>query len=540
MTEPAMYRLPLRERRLGPILRRRAAEDGDRVYMAMGGRSLTFAETDAQVRGLARGMAARGTGKGDFVAVFMPNGPDFVLAWYAAVILGAAFVPINIAYKGFMLDGPLRDTGARGMVIHRDLLPSLASADPALRAGLDWVAVAGGLPPHLPEGPKEYLALEDLAQNGPDPEAEADFRDIHCVMYTSGTTGPSKGVLLSNAHFFSSAMTFLRALALTRDDTIFTNLPLFHGLASRLGALPAMMMGARLVIGERFSATSFWDDVIAAEATIGHTLFTIPHILKARPPGPNDRAHRLRAMYNAHHDAEFEDRFGVRLVEAYGLTETGLMVYTPWPERKFGTAGRIHEDFEAQTVDEADLPVDPGAVGEIVVRPKLPYIMMQGYLNRPEETLRAWRNLWFHTGDLARMDADGYITFVDRVKDRIRRRGENISSWDVEHYVSAHPDIEECVALPHPAPGGEDDIRVVYVTKDGREPDPVALMDWFQGRAPHFMLPRYLERVEAIPRSPTAKVEKYKLVEAGLSPSAWDREAAGYQVRRDRVGGRDA
>lgn len=533
-----IYRLPLTERRLGPILRRQAETEADRVYMRGEGRVYTFAQTDAAVRAIARGMAARGVKRGDFVAVFLPNGPDFVLAWYAAAVLGAAFAPINVAYKGFMLDGPLRDTSSRGIVVHRDLLPHLATADSEVRAALDWVAVVGGLEgADLPEGPREYLRFEDLAiETGPDPEAEADFRDIHCVMYTSGTTGPSKGVLLSNGHFFSSACTFLKALALTRDDVLFTNLPLFHGLASRLGALPAMMVGAELVIGSRFSASGFWRDVCEANATVAHTLFTIPHILKAQPPSDYERGHRLRAMYNAHHDREFEERYNVRLVEAYGMTETGLMVYTPYPERREGSAGRVHEDFESQIVDEMDMPVGPGETGEIVVRPKLPFIMMQTYLNRPEATLEACGNLWFHTGDLASMDADGYVYFVDRKKDRIRRRGENISSWDVEHYVSAHPDVEECVALAHPEPTGEDDVRVVLVLKPGRSPAPEAIMDWLQERAPFFMLPRYLEFVDEIPRSPTAKVEKYKLMDSGLAPDAWDREAVGYVVHRNRPG----
>jgi crotonobetaine/carnitine-CoA ligase len=364
-----------------------------------------------------------------------------------------------------------------------------------------------------------------MLAEGDEPEEPATYRDIHSVMYTSGTTGPSKGVLISNAQFFSSACVFLRAVGLTRDDVLFTPLPLFHGLASRLGVLPALMVGAHVVIAERFSGSRFFEQAAECGATVGHTIFTIPPILKAQPPGPFDRGHRLRCMYNAHHDPEFEARFGVRLVEAYGMTETGLVMFTDYPARKEGSTGRIHDDFEVRLVDEFDMPVPLGQPGEIVLRPKLPFIMMQGYLDKPADTIRAWRNLWFHTGDIAREDEEGYFYFVDRVKERIRRRGENISSWDVEHYVGAHPAISECAAVPHPAPQGEDDVRVVAVLKEGERLEPAALMDWLKARMPSFMLPRYLEFVATLPRSPTSKIEKYKITSGGLGPSAWDREA---------------
>jgi len=291
-------------------------------------------------------------------------------------------------------------------------------------------------------------------------------------------------------------------------------------------------VGAHVVVAERFSASRFWQQAAECGATVGHTIFTIPPILKARAPGPEDRAHKLRCMYNAHHDTEFEERFNVRLVEAYGMTETGLVVYTPYPERREGAAGRIHEDWEAMIVDENDLPVPVGESGEIVLRPKKPFIMMQGYLDKPADTLAAWRNLWFHTGDIARVDEDGYFYFVDRKKDRIRRRGENISSWDVENYVGAHPAVAECVALPHPAEAGEDDIRVVVVFKQGEEITPQALAEWLEERMPRFMLPRYIEPLPELPRNPTSKVEKYKLTQAGLGETAWDREAHADAVRR--------
>jgi crotonobetaine/carnitine-CoA ligase len=522
-----IYKLPLEKRTFGWILAHRARADAARPYMSVGGKTYTFAETSERVRALARGLAARGIGPGDYLAMMLPNCAEFVLNWYATVLRGAAMVPINPQYRGFLLEAPLRETKTRGLVIHRSLVEALATLDAEVRAGLEWVAIVGGTDGLvLPAGLK-VVAFESLFDKaGGDPEVEATYRDIHSVMYTSGTTGPSKGVLISNGQFFSSACVFLRAVALTRDDILFTPLPLFHGLASRLGVLPAMMVGAHVHIDERFSGSQFWQRAAACGATVGHTIFSIPPILKAQPPAPQDRAHRLRCMYNANYDAEFEERFNVRLVEAFGLTETGLFVFTDYPDRRPGSAGRVHEDYEAQIVDDFDTPMPVGQPGEIVLRPKKPFIMMQGYLNKPADTVAAWRNLWFHTGDIGRQDEDGYFYFLDRKKDRIRRRGENVSSWDVENFVIAHPAIAECVALPHPAPAGEDDIRVVVALKPGAALTAPELGRWLETRMPKFMLPRYIEFVPVLPRNPTSKVEKYKLVAQGLGADSYDREAA--------------
>jgi crotonobetaine/carnitine-CoA ligase len=239
-----MYRLPLARRVIGPILAERARADGDRPYLTLAeeGRTFTFAQTERIVRSVARGLKARGIKRGDRVAMLLPNGAEFVWTWYATALLGAPMVPINNTYSGALLEYVLADSGARGIVVHRDLAGALGTIAPEVRGKLEWVAEV------------EDLLLPD----GPDPEVPCDHRDIQSIMYTSGTTGPSKGVIIPNGHFFASAMVFLRALGLTRDDILFTPLPLFHGLASRLGVLPCLMMGAQVVIARRFSASSFW------------------------------------------------------------------------------------------------------------------------------------------------------------------------------------------------------------------------------------------------------------------------------------------
>lgn len=522
-------RLPLKDRVLGPILRAAGREHGDRPYLTVDGLTWSFARTDHVVRSVARGLRANGTGKGDTVALLLPNCAEFVFAWYAACVVGAIWVPVNPAYDGELLDYTLVDSGSTALVVHRSLVPALATLPAATLRRLAWVAVVGGgAGLELPDGPARWLDWDALCvEHGPDPEVPCTHADVQCVMYTSGTTGRAKGVVMPNGHFFASTGVFLRALGLTRDDVLYTPLPLFHGLASRLGVLPALMVGTHVHVAPRFHASSFWREVTECGATVGHTIFTIPPILKGLPPSPWDRAHRLRAMYNASFDAEFEQRFGVVLVEAYGMTETGLTIYSAPADRVPGSCGRVDADWEGCIVDEQGFALPDGEVGEIALRPRLPSIMMRGYLNKPAETLAVFADLWYRTGDYARRDADGRYWFTGRKKERIRRRGENISAWEIERVVSDHPAVRDCAAVAHPASAGEDDIRIVLSLQPDGRLAPAELLAWLHGRLPAFMLPRYVEIVDELPYTATAKVEKFRLVSQGLSAGAWDRETPG-------------
>jgi carnitine-CoA ligase len=357
---------------------------------------------------------------------------------------------------------------------------------------------------------------------GADPELPADYRRIQVVSYTSGTTGPPKGVLIPDGQSFSSACGYMRLSGMTRDDILYTPLPAFHGLTSRMCALPALVLGARVVMDERFSASRYWEQAARCGATLGFVVHAIVALIKAQPPGPFDRAHKVRGIFNAAHDLEFEERFGVRTLEAFAMTETSYLLYTRYPQRTIGSTGRAHEDWDIQLVDDNDAPVPVGHPGELVARPRKPYIMMQGYLNKPQATLDACRNLWFHTGDILRRDEEGNFYYVDRKKDRIRRRGENVSSSEVERGVSTHPAIAECVVLAHPGQAGEDDIRLVAVLKAGEMLPAAELFSWLEERLPKFMLPRYIEVVDALPRGGTDKVDKNRLAQQGLGAGAWD------------------
>jgi len=530
--------IPLLRRVLGPVLKARAEREGERVYMRFGERSWSFRETDALVRDVSRGLMDLAVAKGERIALLLPNHPGFIFSWWAINLCGGVSVPVNPSYSGIMLDYVLEDSDPCGVVTSAALLPLVAQLGEKRRSRLRFIVlVDDALPATLPEGLPEVMTLQALreggaARGGPS-EVVLDFHDIHCVSYTSGTTGPSKGALIPNGQYFGSSTVFIRSVGLSSRDIVYTPLPLFHGLASRLGALPAWMVGAEYVLGERFSASRFWHEATACGATVAHTLFSLTNMLSAQPPGPQDRAHQVRALYNATCDPVFEERFGVRMCEAYGMTEVGLTQYTRWPDRRPGSCGRTHEDWEARIVDDRGLDVPVGTPGQILLRPRLPGIITKGYINKPQETARAFQDLWFHTGDWGRQDEDGWFYFMSRHKDRIRRRGENVSPTDIENILLRHPAIGDCAALAHPAREGEDDVRAVLVPRAGHAPRPEDIMDWLTGRMPFFMMPRYIEFMDVLPRNPAGKVEKYKLLDAGLADHAWDREAVGYVVDRN-------
>ncbi len=536
----AIHELPLQHRVLGPILRARADRDPERVYIRFGASHWTFKQTDDIVRDAARGFMGLGLSKGERVGLFMPNHPGFIFAWYATNLAGGVTVPINPSFTASLLQYILEDSDVRGLVTTAALLPVVAALSAERREQLRFVVLVDEVDSAVDACIPSVLAFAELIKSGKalggPSEVPLDFTDVHSIMYTSGTTGPSKGAIVPNGHYFGSSCTFLRAVNLTRDDVLYTPLPLFHGLASRLGALPALMVGAEYVLAPHFSVTRFWQDVTECKASVAHTIFTLPAMLKGRPPGPYDKAHRLRAMYNGNYDQEFEVRFNVRVCEAYGLTEVGLTHYTRFAqERRPGSCGKTHEDWEARVVDSQGLEVQVNQIGEIVVRPRLPSIMMNGYVNKSDETVRVSRDLWFHTGDFGRCDSDGFFYFISRHKDRIRRRGENVSPMEVEAILCRHPDIADCAAIGFPAREGEDDIRVVLVAKTDQPPSPHAVMDWLAGRMPNFMMPRYIEFALSLPRNPVGKVEKYKLLDAGLAHDVWDRETEGYVIKRDAV-----
>lgn len=518
------YQIPHEDRVLGRVLAERAQRLGDKPFLTVDGRTWSFAEVHQASQAVARGLRAIGVRRGQPVLVMLDNSAEFVLAWFAIALLDAVTVPVNTAYAGDLLAYVAQDAGATVAVTSTELAGAFAALAPERRGALATLVVCGD--GARPQGISCFGWAEVAATPGAPVVSQAGPDDIAFICYTSGTTGPSKGVLVPHSMGFQTVQTFVNAVGMREDDTVFSPLPLFHGMSRSMATLPALALGAQVHLAPRFSATTFWDDVRRADATISTTIFTIPPILKRRDPSPADRDHRVRVMFNAHHDLEFEERFNVRLVEAHGMTEVGLTIYTHFPERKLGTCGKPGAEWEVRLVDEHDRPVPTGTPGELLLRPRVSGVLMQGYVNKPQATLDSYRGLWFRTGDLMRCDAEGWYTYAGRKKERIRRRGENISAYEVESVAAQHPALIECAVLGVPAGDGEDDVYLVAVMRDAPAVTPQTLHGWLAGRLPRFMVPRYIEFRPALPKTGSAKIERHTLLQTVPAADAWDSLAA--------------
>jgi crotonobetaine/carnitine-CoA ligase len=535
---------------LPEILRERAEAHPDREYLRYGDAPWrTYGQVNADANRVANGLIARGVRHGESVSVLLPNCAEFLPVWFGILKAGAVMSPINTAYKGDFLSWTVNLVESRVLVIADVFLDRLAFVAGALPL-LERVVVlpTGAQDPPAPSLPHETLAeLMDAPDAEPDGVAYA-WTDDARIMFTSGTTGRSKGVIKQHAADYFSARSAIEAMATLRgvapedlrDETYFSCLPLFHSNAQVLCGYPALLAGARVAYVERFSGTRFWQQAIDAGATTFNGIGAILYFLWNQPPSELDRGHRVHTISAApapkdiYH--EFEERFGVRLTEGYGLTETGVAtMMDPTRPPRLGSCGVANPGYEVTIVEPGtDLPLPPDTPGEIVVDQRIPNIVMRAYYGMPEKTAEDFRNLKLHTGDLGRMDADGYVYFMDRVKDYIRRRGENVSSMEVEKQVSDHPGVREAAAIGVKAGEGassEDEIMIVCVAQ-GAAPDPAELTRWMAERMPYFMVPRYIRFVDALPKTPTERVQKVKLRDEGVTPDTFDREAEGITIAR--------
>jgi len=494
------------------LLERQAARYAERPLLACGGERLTYAGTRDAVARAAGALAAAGIEPGDRVALMCPNGLDLLLTWLACGWLGAIAVPLNTAARGAQLEHALASSAPRLLVVGA----GLAHAIDAVRApdSLErrWIAGESRM-----ESP---AAAPHLARPG----------DTLSILFTSGTTGPSKGVCCPHAQFFWWGVHTAEHLGVNERDTLFTVLPLFHTNALNT-FFQALLTGARLHLGTRFSASRFWDEARAAEATVTYLLGAMVQILRRRPPSELDQAHRVRVALSpatsAEAVADVRARFGVELLDGYGSTETNYVLAAPPGERRPGAMGKVVAGFEARVVDEEDVDLPPGAPGELVLRHSEPFSFATGYDGLPQATVAAWRNLWFHTGDRVVRDEDGWFAFIDRLGDAIRRRGENISSWEVEQALQTHPAVETAAVVPVPSELGEDEVLAFVVARAGATLEPHELILHLEPRLASFAVPRYVELVPELPLTENGKVRKVVLRERGLGEATWDRESAG-------------
>ena len=534
---------------LATKLRERAEAHPDREYLRYGdGGWVTYGEMNARANRIANGLIANGTQQGESVSVMLPNCEEFLQVWFGILKAGAVMSSINTAYKGDFLTWTINLVEARTLFISEAFLDRLEFIKAELPLLQRVVVVRTG----TQEGPDPSLPWQELdaLMQAPDSEPGLQYAwtDDARIMFTSGTTGRSKGVVKQNAADYFSARGSLEYMSAAQGisvgdmhgETWFSCLPLFHSNAQVLCAYPALLAGGRVAYVERFSGTRFWQQAIDMGATMFNGIGAMLYFLWNQPPSELDRAHSVHSILAAPAPRdiyfEFEERFGVKLTEGYGLTETGVCtVMDPTQPVRLGSCGKANPGYEVTIVEPGtDRPVAAETPGEIVVDMKIPNIVMRAYYGMPEKTAEDFRNLKLHTGDLGRMDADGYVYFMDRVKDYIRRRGENVSSMEVERQIAGHPGVRECSVIGVKADEGassEDEIMVVLVA-EGDTPDPEALTHWMAERMPYFMVPRYIRVVAALPKTPTERVRKTELRDEGVTADTWDRDAAGVEVRR--------
>ncbi|MGC1442630.1 MAG: AMP-binding protein [Burkholderiaceae bacterium] len=499
-----------------PTLLTRAAERfSEQPLVAFADNARTYAEADDVASRIANGLSAIRAGQGAKVAIMAVNSLAFVDAWLGAARAGAVYVPINTDYKGDILRYQLGKADVTHIVIDPPFLERLDTVAADLPK-LTHVILSGamtGAPRNIANG--AVVSFIDELRHSPAiaPNVVVAPSDPLAISFTSGTTGPSKGVLASHSHVITFARDWIKACEFGSGQSIYSCLPLFHAVAAWLGLLPAMIAGGRITFGPRFSPSTYWDEVRRADADLAHGIFSMVPILLKQPPRPDDADQPARKFYFAQVNEDFEARFNCRIIEVYGATETGIVTATPpGASRRPLSCGKANDDtFEVMIANEHDEPVAAGEIGEILVRPRRPYSMLSAYYNNSEATAEAFRNFWFHTGDNARADEEGYLYFVDRKSDSIRRRGENISSSEVEAILNQHAAVLECAVIAVPAETGEDEVKAVIVLRPDAQAGAHELWEHCEQHMPRFWIPRFIEFRRVMPKTPSQKIQKYML-----------------------------
>ncbi|HKA19640.1 MAG TPA: AMP-binding protein [Blastocatellia bacterium] len=528
------------DRLLSRLLEERASKYGDRVFLTFKGEeSFSYNQLNERSNRFANGLCALGLSKGKKLTVMLPNCPEYLFLLFGAAKIGAVTVPVNTAYKGQLLSHVINNSDSELLVVdgqYLGIIDEIAEELPELKTVLVYSAEP------IDSSQKKLLkGLEARQLNSLfDSSEEKSTVDLHhtdpvMILYTGGTTGPSKGVVMTNHFYYFYSRLVAESVGYTEQDTSYTCMPLFHINAQIGSIIAALYAGAQVALFQRFSSRTFWNEVRSSGATIFLGMGSVGNILMKNPPSDEDIDNRVRlaVVVPPPDDLEgFEKRFGLRVIyETFGMTEGLFLPPKLYEPRRRGCCGKPIDEYEISIVDDDDLPLPAGEIGELVVRPREPLTMMSGYYKMPEATLESFRNLWFHTGDLAYLDQEAFLYYVGRKKDAIRRRGENISAYDVETVVNQHPAIMESAAIAVPSELGEDDVKVVVVLRPGASLVPDELIKFCGSRMAYFMVPRYVEIADSLPKNPSQRIEKYKLRARGINAATWDRERAGVSLK---------
>lgn len=524
-------RFPSADRTLSTILTRQAEQYGDRVLFVSGETRWTYSETVAVAAASAKLLTDAGMRPGDRVALMCSNRPEFLQVYLGCAWLGAIAVPINTALRGIQLSHVLRNSKPALLIVESTLLNTIETVDGDVeRPGQVWTI---GEPPSTSDMKWSAVPMPSLGAQAPAGAARPG--DTVAILYTSGTTGPAKGVCCPQAQLFWWGIYSARALGIREGDVLFTTLPLFH--TNALNAFyQAVLNGCTYVLESRFSASTFWAIARRHEATVAYLLGAMAMMLLAQPEKADDSAHRIRVALGGGVPGQFHrpflERFGVPMVDGYGSTETNFVFAGSIPSDRPGTMGYLAGGAEARIVDADDAELPDGQAGELVLRASEPFAFATGYFGTTDKTVEAWRNLWFHTGDRVVRDSDGHYRFIDRMKDSIRRRGENVSSWEVEQVILKHPAVVACAIYPLPSELGEDEVAAAIQLEPHRTLEPAEILRHCEGQIAYFAVPRFVRFVSQMPLTENGKVKKGALREAGMTSDTWDREAAGYRLRR--------
>ena len=540
-TTPLQF--PTREECAVPdLLAARAAATPDKPFLLFDEETWSYGDAAREAWRTGNAFIDAGVKFGDYVSVWMPTSPDVLRAWFGANAAGAVYSPLGLAARGTYLEHTLNLAESKVLVAHHQLVDRLVGLNIPT---LELVVLVGGEPEV--ELPWRTTTLEELLDGASDerPTLAQPVEPWHdlSLIYTSGTTGPSKGVRASHAAFWNYARCFILPFV-TEEDRYLNSLPMFYTAGTGI-TYSMLLAGGSVALNKGFNPRTFWDDVRRFEASVAIAIHGMVTFLLDQPPSPSDRDHTLKTIYMgplARHE-EFADRFGVDIYTAFGMAEVPVPIVSglnPKDERSCGRAADpIH--YELRVADEHDLPVPRGTPGELIVRHSLPWVINSGYKNMPEATANSWRNGWFHTGDQFIEDEEGNFFFLDRIKDVIRRRGVNISSYEVEAEISAHPLVQQVAAVAVKNPdleeaAGDEEVKVAIVLEPGAEFDPAELIDFLSTRVPRHWIPRFVEVVSELPRTESHKIKKADLREAGVTPETWDREKAGIKFKREVLG----
>jgi crotonobetaine/carnitine-CoA ligase len=509
------------------LLERQARKIPDTPFLLFEEQVYSYAATDLEARRLAAGFQGYDIGPNDKVAIILRNRPEYLFLWFGLNKLGAVEVPLHTAHKGAVLKHMLDLSDSRFVVVEDQFLPNLLAVLPDL-SKIDGVFVLGESG-NLPPSPVPLRPYADLLEKGCEYDA-ADVRwsDPFAIIFTSGTTGPSKGALLPHNFAYDAGQLFVDRAGYVASDRFYVPLPFFHLHAMFASTIPAMLVGGSVVIVQKFSVSRLWDELRHYGCTtFNYTGGMIAMIANAEPRA-DDGDNPVRVMCGGgtppYLREIFEERFGLTLIdEGYGMTEVGMPLMGSLAIRRSGTSGKLRDGYEVKIVDDEGQELGPNTPGELLVRPLRPYCMMLEYYNMPARTVEVWRDLWFHTGDYLENLGDGFYRFVDRKKDAFRRKGENISSFEVEAVVNQHPAVLQSAAVAAESDIGDDDVIICVACKPGQAVAPEDLIVHCEENMADFMVPRYVRFLDALPMTATARVRKHKLREEGVTVDSWDR-----------------